>query len=372
MSVKIRRYGKNEWEVDIRIRLPNGERLRDRVKAPTQSKTAAARWAADRERELLLNGKPKKTEVREVPTLKAFGERFLDDAKANQQKPSTIAAKEMILRVHLIPQLGDLRLDAITTEEVQRLKATVATKAPKTVNNILTVLNVLLKTAQGWRVVDLLPCQIKLLRAGRTSSAFYDFDEYERLVKAAEIEGGVSRLIVLLGGDAGLRCGEMMALQWADVDLTNRQICINRSDWNGHVTSPKGGRLRRVPLTKRLAAALNQHRHLRSPRVLCGEDAKPLTRQMVQSRVKRLSRQVGLSHEGVHILRHSFCSHLAMRGAPARAIQELAGHRDLSMTQQYMHLSPAALDSAIRLLEQPVLRNGEMVETATGHTARAN
>lgn len=56
---------------------------------------------------------------------------------------------------------------------------------------------------------------------------------------------------------------------------------------------------------------------------------------------------------GVHILRHSFCSHLAMRGAPARAIQELAGHKDLAMTQRYMHLSPAALDAAIRLLEEP-------------------
>jgi integrase len=42
-----------------------------------------------------------------------------------------------------------------------------------------------------------------------------------------------------------------------------------------------------------------------------------------------------------------------MRGAPPRAIQELAGHADLSMTQRYMHLTPAALDAAIRLLEQP-------------------
>jgi integrase len=56
---------------------------------------------------------------------------------------------------------------------------------------------------------------------------------------------------------------------------------------------------------------------------------------------------------GVHILRHTLCSHLAMRGAPARAIQELAGHQDLDTTQQYMHLSPAALDSAIRLLDEP-------------------
>ena len=41
-----------------------------------------------------------------------------------------------------------------------------------------------------------------------------------------------------------------------------------------------------------------------------------------------------------------------MRGAPARAIQELAGHQDLSTTQRYMHLSPAALDAAIRLLDR--------------------
>ena len=87
--------------------------------------------------------------------------------------------------------------------------------------------------------------------------------------------------------------------------------------------------------------------------MLCQDDGQPLTRQIVQTRVKRASRVAGLPHDGVHILRHTFCSHLAMRGAPARAIQELAGHQDLSMTQRYMHLSPAALDAAIRLLEQP-------------------
>ena len=56
-------------------------------------------------------------------------------------------------------------------------------------------------------------------------------------------------------------------------------------------------------------------------------------------------------HHGVQILRHTFCSHLAMHGAPARAIQELAAHMDLSMTQRYMHLSPAATENAIRLLD---------------------
>jgi integrase len=165
----------------------------------------------------------------------------------------------------------------------------------------------------------------------------------------------------------------MMALEWGDGDLVNRQLCIARSDWNGFVTSPKGGRLRRVPLTRRLAAALSAQRHLRGARVLCQDNGDPLTRPFVQARMKRASRRAGLPHDGLHILRHSFCSHLAMRGAPARAIQELAGHADLTMTQRYMHLTPAALDAAIRLLEQPngpaqtrgsLQTFGDIVETA--------
>jgi site-specific recombinase XerD len=87
--------------------------------------------------------------------------------------------------------------------------------------------------------------------------------------------------------------------------------------------------------------------------VLCDDTGKPLTRKMIQVLMRRSARRANVK-AGVHILRHTFCSHLAMRGAPARAIQELAGHRDLGTTQRYMHLSPAALDAAIRLLETPV------------------
>ena len=72
------------------------------------------------------------------------------------------------------------------------------------------------------------------------------------------------------------------------------------------------------------------------------------------------------------MLHHTFCSHLAMRGAPARAIQELAGHADLTTTQRYMHLSPAAVDSAIRLLESPGLHVSSGNNVATGTTETAN
>jgi site-specific recombinase XerD len=62
-------------------------------------------------------------------------------------------------------------------------------------------------------------------------------------------------------------------------------------------------------------------------------------------------RRAGLPESrNLHRLRHTFCSHLAMRGAPVRAIQELAGHADLKTTMRYMHLSPGSTEAAIALL----------------------
>lgn len=67
-------------------------------------------------------------------------------------------------------------------------------------------------------------------------------------------------------------------------------MTIRRSDWNGQVTLPKGGREQHLPLTKRLATALAEHRHLRSSRVLLQDDGRPLTRQIVQTPVKAAAR----------------------------------------------------------------------------------
>ena len=211
----------------------------------------------------------------------------------------------------------------------------------------------LLKKAVEWEAIERMPWAIRLLPVPRASTSFYDFDEYERLVTAARATDTRAYLLVLLGGEAGLRLGEMVALEWTDIDLEKRQLCVGRSSWKGQVAAPKGGRLRYVPLTSRLATALRDHRHPRGPRVLYQDDGQPLTEKSVQTLVLRAARRASLKNNGPHILRHTFCSHLAMRGAPARAIQELAGHKDLSTSQRYMHLSPAAIESAIRLLDRP-------------------
>lgn len=367
MSVKVRKYRRGGLEVDIRVTFPDGSIVRERRKAPVRSESGAQRWGERREQFILFHRPAKKR--KEVPTLEQFYPRFLEGyATANRHKPSGIAAKETVCRVHLVPFIGSKKLDAIGNEEVQHLKAHLSGKNAKTVNNILTVLGTLLRIAVEWKVIDRMPCRIQLLRVPRTQADFFDFDEYSRLVEAGKAVGAEAHLILLLGGDAGLRCGEMMALEWTDVDFSRRQLRVQRSEWKGKVTVPKGGRPRSVPMTTRLAEALKAHKHIRGPRVLCQKDGKPLTQKIVRNLACRSAKRAVLAKQGVHILRHTFCSHLAMRGAPARAIQELAGHQDLSTTQRYMHLSPAAIESAVRLLEQPLpdsLR-GDALETGAG------
>jgi site-specific recombinase XerD len=151
------------------------------------------------------------------------------------------------------------------------------------------------------------------------------------------------------------------------VDFTRNVIHVRRSEWEGHVTLPKGGRARQVNMTARLEDALRKQRHLRSERILWRADGhEKVTQVLLAKWMSRIQRLAGLKVTGgIHILRHTFCSRLAMAGAPAKAVQELAGHLHLSTTQRYMHLSPAAKSAAIRMLEtqEKGARNGDGLET---------
>ncbi|HLK39441.1 MAG TPA: site-specific integrase [Polyangiaceae bacterium] len=139
-------------------------------------------------------------------------------------------------------------------------------------------------------------------------------------------------------------------------------LSVAQSVWQGETIAPKSNKPRKVPLTQALHDALKAHRHLKGERVLYGDDGQPPGVKTIQSWMASAQRRAALAKTsaGVHLLRHTYCSHLAMRGAPARAIQELAGHADLSTTLRYMHLTPGASASAIALLNARPL--GETVE----------
>jgi integrase len=178
---------------------------------------------------------------------------------------------------------------------------------------VLTVLSTLLKKAVEWGEVERVPCVIKLLPTPRKTMGFHDFDQYERLLTVARRRGADAHLMVPAGGDAGLRLGEIVALEWRDIDLAARRLTVQRSDWLRHVTVPKGGRSRQLPLTQRLTAALKAARHLRCERVLCLPDGSAITRDRVIKAVRGAQRIAGIE-QGVHMLRHHADSRIMPTG----------------------------------------------------------
>lgn len=349
------------WTVDVDFEGPDGAHRRVRKVSPVQTRRGAEEYERQ-VRQALLDGSYDRP-ASGAPTLEDFAPRWIEGyCRANRQKHSSIVSKESILEHHLLPLLGQKRLDQITTADVQVLKGRLQDRSPKTVNNVLTVLSKLLKVAADWGSrgggIDSVPVQIHLLRVAPPTMPFYEEEVLQQLAEAAAKVGPRVELLVLLGADAGLRIGEIAALEWADIDLRRGQLEVRRQVWRGVVGPTKGGRPRRLPLTARLTAALQAHRHLRGPRVLYREAVdtagapKPLTQKTAQVWMQAAQRRAGMTEDGrVHVLRHTFCSRLAMAGVPAKAIQELAGHVNITTTQRYMHLAPGGRDQAIQALD---------------------
>jgi len=294
--------------------------------------------------------------------------RLAEYVVANRLKPSTVQNKRVIIQNYLVPTLGERSLDAVSEVDVQRLKARFADQAPSSVNNILTLLSTMLKTAVEWEVIGSMP-RIRKLKRKPQRFDFYEDEPYERLVAAAKVAGMRSYLVVLLGGDARLRAGEIMALRLPHCDLRRGLLSVEENDWRGHVGLPKGNRTRQVGMTERLRDALAEVASLRDDpqaRVILRQDGRWATKRVIDHCLYRAQRGADLPHKGPHILRHTFCSRLAARGASPKAIQELAGHVHSSTTDRYMHLAPSALKTAISLLEAPP-RHGSV----TSEVARA-
>src|SRR5262245_4565438 len=107
-----------------------------------------------------------------------------------------------------------------------------------------------------------------MIKVSDTEALFYEQEVLDRIYEAAAKIASDAYVMVLLGGDAGLRRGEMIGLNLTDLDFKRRQIHVQRHVYKGKEGPTKNGKSRYVPMTQRLAAALQAHRHLRGERVL--------------------------------------------------------------------------------------------------------
>lgn len=144
--------------------------------------------------------------------------------------------------------------------------------------------------------------------------------------------------LIVLACNTGLRRGELAALRWEHVDVSNRRLLVA----NTEAFTTKSGRERTVPLstaaleTLRQLAPMNQGDY-----VFGGRKPDSLTQAF-----QRVAQRAGVSAH-LHLCRHTACSRLAGRGVPMRAIQAFAGHSSVTVTEIYAHLSQESYSGTV-------------------------
>jgi integrase len=336
------------WYADVQVVGKDGRVRRVQRTSPIQNRRAAEKLEHELREELLNTHEQDDAPTKDVPRFVEFAGRFMTSYAMTNNKPSEVNAKEIVLRVHLVPEFGERRLDQIGPAEIEAYKAKKlhAKLARKSINNHLTVLRKILSTAVEWHLLQSVP-QVKWLKTPPPEMDFLTYDEVERLIASA---AGEWRATITVAARTGLRQGELRALRWQDVDLDAGRIVVRHSVWRDIVSTPKNGRAREIALSKEAAAALRDHPRRREW-VFSAPDGAMLAKDGMKWPLWNACTRAGLRRIGWHTLWHTFASHLVMRGAPIRAVQELLGHSTIEMTMRYSHLSPDARREAIQLLD---------------------
>jgi site-specific recombinase XerD len=209
---------------------------------------------------------------------------------------------------------------------------------------------------------------VRSARVARGEPRALDHDQWQRLLRMPDRrsrQGKRDLALLHLLGSAGLRRAEASAVLVGDVDERRRssdprlrQAIKGSTSWWVTVRYGKRGRTRAIPLDEDTLAAITawmkvrptaatDHLLLSLPRT--GQPPRPLGTRDIARIVERYATAAGLPEDrrSPHVLRHTFCTHLADSGADTAVIRELAGHADIRTTTIYTAVSDARLEPAI-------------------------
>jgi integrase len=364
-AMSIRKIPSGSWMIDVNIRMPDGSRTRVRKVSPLPTKRGAAQYEREVREAVLARacGGGEETEETAAPKFAAFAEFFIETYATTNNRPSTVREKRRALRRGMLEHIGHLRLDQISARHVESFKARRKKDGvgPKTINEEIAILSKILGYAEEIEELRRPPPKIRRLKVPKPRFDFLDFAEADRLVEAAHHAPDPWCAMIPAAMWTGLRLGELRALQWEDVDLVAGRLHVRHAaDDENELHPPKSGQPRIVDLPRKAVAVLRAHKHLRGSFVFCREDGSMLPRWECESKSKlakddgplaKVSRKAGLRRVGWHMLRHTYASHLMMRGATPMEVKELLGHSSLEMTMRYAHLSPNARRAAVALLD---------------------
>jgi integrase len=296
------------------------------------------------------------------PTLRVFARRFEHDHMDMYLKPRTVYKYRSTLRLHILPALGDLRLDEVSTADVQRLHNSLKTM-PSAANYVRCVLSVMYSKAEQWELTTCRnPVAVVRRFKERTVERFLSPDErqaLERVLADAEyIPSGQAghigreaiwaiRLLVL----TGMRRDEVRDLRWEMIDWRQGTLRLpdSKTGKRDIVVSNEV-----MELLGKIGAAKGQPKR---GLVVCSTRGKrlwSLCRSWNHAR-----KLAGIPDVRLHDLRHSVASDAIMNGVPLEVVGKMLGHKNYRTTQRYAHIADYVLRDAVNLTSKTIVRAGQ-------------
>jgi len=334
------------WYIDY---YANGRRVREKVGPSRRAAEQALRARLGE----VVQGRFHLEQKAHVPRLKDFAKDYMElHAKPNKRSWSS---DENSLK-HLLPVFGGKRLSEITTWQIEKYKVKRAKDVSHaSVNRELACLKVIFSKAVEWGKFSGNPARnVKLFREERRRERFLSPEECQRLLSECASH---LRPIVALALVTGMRRGEILSLEWEDVDLARGivTVCAEKSKSRKARDIFVGTRL-----TEFLRAAKDNGRY-----VFKGPKGDPI--RSVKTAFNAASRRAGLQRLRFHDLRHTAAS-LMLQGTDPATVKAVLGHHSIEMTDRYLHTTESLQREAIGRLSDVILQSdGQNMVKVEGH-----
>lgn len=279
-------------------------------------------------------------------TFAHFAQMWYDLYKKPYLRENSLEAIKYVLNQHILPVIGGYRLRDITPMQIQAIMAGLAGKSNSLQSKVLINLRSIFKAAQENGLVAKSPVSSMLKPSGKKTVEKEALNAQERQLLLEWVKNPRARTFLLIALHTGMRRGEIVGLQWEDIDFKKKVIHVRHNAVMGRYETTisenmktKAGK-RNLPLSEDLEewlAARKKTSH--SKYVIAMENHGPLTKSSYKSMWKLIERELPDTHITAHILRHTYITQLFESGTlDVKEIQYLAGHSTMDMTLRvYTH-----------------------------------
>ena len=282
---------------------------------------------------------------------------WLENYVKHSTKARTHARYLTICSLHIIPSVGDIPLEKLSSVDLQKFITALLTNGNKKtgkglsanfVNTVISVIQNSLKTAHLIGLTkEYVANKIKRPKTVEKKVECFTILEQKKIenyvlnCKKDKLFG------VILCLYTGLRIGELLALTWKDIDLEKGLLFVSKTchDYSSKgihsrvIDSPKTASSHRViPLPKQIVPYLKKLKKRSLSEYLIADGNKPVFVRSYQRSFELLLKKLGIEHKGFHSLRHTFATRALECGMDVKTLSELLGHKNATITlNRYAH-----------------------------------